>query len=211
MNLKEAFRYQMFLKNLMGAASISIQNREHCLVTTKKHNKNKANPEVEDVTETVETETEYYWNDDVISLMEQLVAEREKLTTAIGDAKASVGFDIDAAVETNKFRQMLGSSIKNMMRITPSKRIEQGRDYKFNVEGNQTPYFYDIEVVTKDNYDREAAKKTMRKMISDADKTSAEIDAAMINTIVNYEPKYDVNESFDDVMAEFTSDKEVIE
>ena len=36
MNLKEAFRYQMFLKNLMSVASISIQNREHCLVTTKK-------------------------------------------------------------------------------------------------------------------------------------------------------------------------------
>lgn len=43
----------------------------------------------------------------------------------------------------------------------------------------------------------------MRDMISAADKTSAEIDAAMINTVVEYEPVYDVNESFDDVMAEF--------
>ena len=42
-------------------------------------------------------------------------------------------------------------------------------------------------------------------MISKADKTSADIDAAMINTAVDYTPIYNVNDSFDDVMAEFTN------
>ena len=45
-------------------------------------------------------------------------------------------------------------------------------------------------------------------MISAADKTSSEIDAAMINTMVEYEPVYDVNESFDDVMAEFMEERQ---
>lgn len=207
MNLKESFRYQTFLESMMRSASSSLSQMQHCLTITKTHNRHKANPEAEDITEVVECEGVYYPNDDVIAFMEWLVGEREKLTSAIGKAKASVGFDIDAAVETNKFRQLLNGSIKSMMRYTPSKRTEQGRDYKFNVEGNQTAYYYDIEVVTEEAYNKDNAKRVMRSMISEADKTSAEIDAAMINTVVDYTPVYDVNESFDDVMAEFTESR----
>lgn len=208
MNLKESFRYQKFLETMMRSASTSIQMAGHCLTTTKVHKKNKANSDVEDLTEVVECESTFYANDDVIKFMSWLVGEREKLTTAIGKAKASIGFDVDAAVETNKFRQILNNSVKGMLRQTPSKRTEQGRDYKFNVEGNQTPYYYEIEVVTEEAYDRNSAKAIMREMISASDKTSAEIDAAMINTVVDYTPMYDVNDSFDDVMAEFIEQKQ---
>lgn len=202
MNLKESFRYQNFLDMMMRAASASIQQRDHCLKVTKTHLRSKANPDASDVTETVEGEV-FFANDDVIAFMAWLVKEREKLTTAIGAAKASIGFDIDAAIETNKFRQTVNGSIKNMLRYTPTKRVEQGRDYKFNVEGNQTPYIYEIEVVSEEAYDKTGAKTLMREMISKADEVSAAIDAAMINTKVDYEPVFDVNETFDDVMTDF--------
>lgn len=202
MNLKESFRYQNFLDMMMRAASSSIQQRDHCLKVTKTHLRSKANPDASDVTETVEGEV-FFANDDVVAFMAWLVKEREKLTTAIGAAKASIGFDIDAAIETNKFRQTVNGSIKNMLRYTPTKRVEQGRDYKFNVEGNQTPYIYEIEVVSEEAYDKTGAKTLMREMISKADEVSAAIDAAMINTKVDYEPVFDVNETFDDVMTDF--------
>ena len=202
MNLKESFRYQNFLDMMMSAASASIQQRVHCLMVTKTHLRSKANPDASDVTETVEGEV-FFANDDVVAFMAWLVKEREKLTTAIGAAKASIGFDIDAAIETNKFRQTVNGSIKNMLRYTPTKRVEQGRDYKFNVEGNQTPYIYEIEVVSEEAYDKTGAKTLMREMISKADEVSAAIDAAMINTKVDYEPVFDVNETFDDVMTDF--------
>jgi len=187
---------------MMRAASASIQQRDHCLKVTKTHLRSKANPDASDVTETVEGEV-FFANDDVVAFMAWLVKEREKLTTAIGAAKASIGFDIDAAIETNKFRQTVNGSIKNMLRYTPTKRVEQGRDYKFNVEGNQTPYIYEIEVVSEEAYDKTGAKTLMREMISKADEVSAAIDAAMINTKVDYEPVFDVNETFDDVMTDF--------
>lgn len=202
MNLKESFRYQNFLDMMMRAASASIQQRDHCLKVTKTHLRSKANPDASDVTETVEGEV-FFANDDVVAFMAWLVKEREKLTTAVGAAKASIGFDIDAAIETNKFRQTVNGSIKNMLRYTPTKRVEQGRDYKFNVEGNQTPYIYEIEVVSEEAYDKTGAKTLMREMISKADEVSAAIDAAMINTKVDYEPVFDVNETFDDVMTDF--------
>lgn len=202
MNLKESFRYQNFLDMMMRHASASIQQRDHCLKVTKTHLRNKANPDASDVIETVEGEV-FFANDDVVAFMTWLVKEREKLTTAIGAAKASIGFDIDAAIETNKFRQTVNSSIKSMLRYAPTKRVEQGRDYKFNVEGNQTPYIYEIEVVSEEAYDKTGAKTLMREMISKADEVSAAIDAAMINTKVDYEPVFDVNETFDDVMTDF--------
>lgn len=203
MNLKESFRYQNFLEGLMRNASASIQMRDHCVTLTKRHLRSKANPDAQDMEETVETEP-FTPNDKVICFMQWLVRERQKLTEAIGEAKATVGFDIDAAIETNKFRQQVNSSIKSMLRNQASKRMETGKDYKFNVEGNQSPYYYDIEAITTEAFDREASKKVMREMITEADRVSAELDAAMINTEVHYEPVYDVNESFEDVMAEFT-------
>lgn len=202
MNLKESFRYQNFLDSLMKEAAASIQEAGHCLKVTRTHMRNKVNPDVTDYEEIVEDEA-FFANDHVIEFMMWLIAEREKLSNAITAAKASVGFDLDAAVETNKFRQSVNGAIKNMLRYSPSKRTERARDYKFNVEGNQMPYIYDVEIVSEEAYDRASAKKHMRSIISEADKTSAKIDAALINTVVDYEPSFDVNETFNDVMTDF--------
>ena len=204
MNLKETFRYQNFLDSMMRAATNSVMNREHCLTVTKTHLRNKANPDAENIVETVEVE-KFYSNDDVLRFMEWLVNEKAVLTQAISKAKAAIALDLDTAIETNKFRQQVNNAIKNMLRFAPRKTIEQGRDYKFNLEGNQTVYYYDIEMESVEAYDKANAKKLMRDMISTSDTVSADIDSALINTQVDYEPKYDVNESFEDVMEAFVS------
>ncbi len=203
MNLKESFRYQNFLDSLLRCATSSVSNRDHCLTVTKTHLRNKANPEVADVTETVEVE-KFFKNDDVLSFMKLLVEEKLLLTQKISEAKASLsGIDLDAAIESNKFRQQVSNAVRTMMKHTPRKTVEQGRDYKFNVEGNQTAYYYDIEVESVEAYDKDSAKELMRNMIATADKNSTLVDAALINTTVDYEPKFDVNDSFEDVMESF--------
>ena len=205
MNLKESFRYQKFLDRMMISASDSITTYGHCLKTTKNHLMSKANPEVEDKLEEVEPDTPFYPNDDVIRFMEWLVSEKEKLSVAIGKAKAAAGIDIDAAIETNKLRQRVDAAIKMMLRRNGGKKIERGQSWKFNNEGVQSAYYYDVEVATTEAFDRERSKEVMREAIRKADEVSAEIDAALINTVVEYEPVYDVNESFEDVMAAFVS------
>lgn len=206
MNLKESFRYQNFLENMMFQAGSSITEREHSLTITKKHLRSKANAEAEDVEETVDY-GEFFKNDDILAFMLMLIEERNKLTNEIGVAKASIGFDLDATVETNKFRQTVALRAKGMLSYTASKKIERGTDYKFNVEGNQTQYYYDIEVEAVEAFNRENAKKVVREIMSEADKVSAEIDSAMINTEVNYKPPFNVNDSFEDVMAEYLAMK----
>lgn len=202
MNLKESFRYQNYLEGLMQSAGNSLTNSEHCLSVVKTHLRSKANSEAQDVTEAVDC-GEFYANDDVLQLMLYLIGEREKLTVAIDRAKSTIGFDIDAAIETNKFRQSVAGRIKSMLRYTGSKRTERGTDYTFNVERNQTQYFYDIEVVSTEAFNRDSAKKIMRDLLAQADKVSAEIDAAMINTPVEFDAPFNVNDSFEDVMESF--------
>lgn len=202
MNLKESFRYQNFLDNLMRDACMSVQNSDHAFKITKVHKKSNSNPDAVDLEEIVESE-DFAPNDDVIRFMQWLISEREKLTKAITAAKIAIGFDIDAAVETNKFRQMANTAVKRMLSNRTIRKTERGQDYKFNAEGNQMPYYYEIEVTSMEAYDRAASKDFMRTVIIDADKTSADIDSALINSTVNYIPKFDVNESFEDIMAEF--------
>lgn len=202
MNLKESFRYQKFLDGLMMNAGSYLQHPSFCLQTTKVHLRKAVNPEAEDVTEVVD-DGEFVAADTVMAFMAHLIEEREKLSIAIGAAKASIGFDMDAAIETNKFRQSLNGSIRKMLRFVGTKKKTTEMGYKFDINGQQVPYRYDVEVTTTERYDKEAAKTMMREVIAKADEVSAAIDAALINTAVAYDPPYDVNESFDDVLESF--------
>lgn len=203
MNLKESFRYQKFLDELMNSAAESVNARNHCLNTTKVHKRNAANPEVEDMIEEVKCPDAFYPNDEVIEFMKTLIEEKRLLSEAIGKAKAALDFDLDAAIESNKQRQYMARVIKSMLRYTPSINTETCKDYKFNAEGNQMPYFYTVDVVTTEAFSRPLAKEAMKKIAAEADVISAKIDEAMVNAVVHYNPPYDVNDSFEDVMAEF--------
>ena len=202
MNLKESFRYQKFLDGLMMNAGSYLQNPYYCLQTTKVHQRHAVNPDVDDVTEVVD-DGEFVPADTVMTFMAHLVDEREKLSIAIGAAKASIGFDMDAAIETNKFRQSLNGSIRKMLRFVGTKKKGTEIGYKFDINGQQVSYRYETEVTTEERYDKDAAKALMRETIAKADEVSAAIDAALINTTVAYEPPYDVNEPFDDVLEAF--------
>lgn len=205
MNLKEAFRYQNFLESLMKSAQNSIILRSHCLKVTENHLRSKANPDAVDVTKEAEVVDEFFPNDQVIRFLEWLITEREKLSVAIDNAKRTIGFDIDAAVEGNKFRQRACVAINGMLTYKASKRISKGEDYKFNNEGVQTPYVYEVEVISEEAFDRKKSRESMRKMRSEADEISAKIDQATVNTLVDYDAAYDVNDSFEDVMEKFVS------
>lgn len=203
MNLKEAFRYQNFLDRIFGSACSTIQYRDHSLNVVKRHLCNKVNQEAEDFEETVKTEEEFFKNDDVIAAMLFLIEEKEKLSVAINNAKKSITIDIDASTSVNKYRQQLNRALGAMMRYKTSSRFESAIGHKFNVAGDPVDYKYDVEIISTESYDRNSAKKTVRELNSISDKTSSEIDAAKINTNVDYTPVFDVNDSFEDVMNTF--------
>lgn len=201
MNLKEAFRYQNFLNGMINAAGTSIVAPENGYIVKKAHFPNKVNSEAVDYEEIQKAE-DAPENDKVIRAMLRILDERRKLSEAIGRAKANIGFDLDAAIETNKSRQMIAKSIDRMLtRYKAKKSTERGVGYKFNVDGNQAEYYYDVDVSYEENFDRASAKETARKLITEADDQSSNIDAAMVNTVVDYQPPFNVNDSLEDIVA----------
>lgn len=203
MNLKECFRYQKFLDRLIANAGESIDNRSHCLHTVKTHMCSKANADVEDFDEDVTTEEEFFMNDDLLKFMVFLVFQEEKLSTAISEAKRAAENDIDVAVAINKSTQSVVWYITRMLANKPSNRIETAIGHKFNVEGNQVDYKYDVKVSSTDAYDRELAKRVMKYMNSSADERSTGVDKVRIETEVDYDPPFDINDSFEDAVNTF--------
>lgn len=203
MNLKEAFRYQNFLDAMMERAQDSVSTGEHAYQVTKKHLKKAANPNAEDLIETVEPIEPFVPNDDTIRFMLWLTEERGRLTTAIDNTKKALDCDIDAAIEQNKFRQRAANGIKSMLYHKPTKGKEIGTDYMINGEGNQVPYKYTIEVERQEAFDRERAKDVVRNLLAEADAISTLIDSTMINSEVEYETGLNPSDEYDDVLAWF--------
>ena len=203
MNIKEAFRYQRFINSLMSGINGRALMAGEALKVSKVHHRHDVNPDAEDMTEVIESE-EYISVSRYISFIEALISEKDKITTAINNAKRTIGFDIDAAVESNKIRQEGRTALNSLLkRNKPYKRVENGSDYKFNADGNQVSYYYTVDVEATERFDKTEVKKKMKQWITEADGVSADIDTAMVTTMVDFEPRFDVNDSFEDIIAEF--------
>ena len=202
MNLKEAFRYQSYLDRIMSRACSSIIRPEHCILTKRLHKKSEVNPEDADIEEVVDVD-EFVENDIVVSFIENLIEQKEMLSIAIGNAKRGLPQDVDAEIEANKFRRKAVSALKYMLENKPKKSKSNGTGYRFNVEGNQVPYTYVIETTGEELFNRKADKAMARRLATDADKISETIDSYMVNTEVFYTPPFDVDEDYEDVIADY--------
>ena len=205
MNLKEAFLYQNFLDRLLNQTMATLSIQDNLLEVSKLHRRSKAIAGGEDEPEVAEV-PELVAPDAAISLALSIVKEKEALTKAIGVSKGNLAGgvgDMDAAIETNKCRQSVAEKIRSVLRIKSGKRVERGTGYTFNGEGNQVPYIYDVEVTTAERFDRAKLKATMQDLLSEADKVSAQIDEAVVNTKVDYTAPWDVNASFEDILSTF--------
>lgn len=202
MNLKDAFRYQKFLNKLSEDAICSITNRENCLRTTKAHKRSSVKPDAEDYVETIDNENPFTV-DDLIAFMKELAIEKEYLTCQINIAKNSCDFDIDSLIESNKIKQNMCNAIKTVLGIFPLSYTEKAKDYKFDINGIQIPYYYDVEIDETRTFDGDKAKAIMKNAIANCEERSKIIERMMINTEVNYSATYDVNDGFNDIVVDF--------
>ena len=78
-----------------------------------------------------------------------------------------------------------------------------GTGYRFNNEGNQVSYRCDVKRVTTINYDRNVIRRELSKLNKASDETSAKLDLCLVTSTVDYEPPFDVNDSFADAFERF--------
>lgn len=203
MNLKESYHYANYLDTLLNTAYHYLQNKGFITTTRQNHLRSKANNEAVD--EAIEVQKPYdvdFTPNNVIDFVVGVITEKELLADAIAKAKASTEINIDNAVAMNKKKQAFVSVLNGIVNIKPSEKITQGTDYKFNQQdGNQIRYFYNIEETTTIDFDRNDVKALIKKYSKECDDISAKLDAIEINTIVEHTQKYDINDTFEDLVG----------
>jgi len=206
MNLKEAFRYQNKLQQLMEEAQSILRWEKNVMKIENTILRHKVCSEAEDET-TVETpESEYADNiTQVACLLIYLLDERARLTYAIRSAKAAMDVAFDGEVSLNAKRQELAGLFRHMSELRSSEVLHPnaGVGYKFNAEGNQVSYRCDLKKVTTINFDRNKVRSFAVGLSKKADQVSAELDRQLVNTEVVYEGPFDVNDTFADVLQWF--------
>ena len=207
MNLKEAFRYQNKLQWLMTEAEEILRRDRNVVKVEQTALLHKVNPDAVDET-TMEPADTVYADQiaDIAVLLMFLLGERERLSRAIREAKKAMDMDFDGEVSLNTRRQELASIFRNMVQLRSSETVISGGGvgYKFNAEGNQVSYRCDLKTVTTINFDRSKIRSYAAALSRKADEISADLDKRMVNTEVSYEPPFDVNDTFAEVLARQT-------
>ena len=182
---------------------------EDANVTTvnEKHFRSRAAAgQIDETLDVTDYTSKVYPTDKVIDFLLVLIDEREKLARAIQAAKSQMELDIDTAVDVNKKRHGAIEVLREMRQLKSSSLLRKnfGTGFIFNNEGNQTNYRYDVEVVTTIDFDRNKIRATVDKLQKKADEVSAAIDAALINTEVNYVFPFDPHASAAEILEDFS-------
>ena len=204
MNLKEAFQAQNKIEKLFEFVSGYLDDEKNLVSVTEKHFRSKAAEGQPDEKISIAVDNKFP-PDKVIDFLRMLIDEREKLAKAIHNAKASMKFDLDSAVDVNKKRHNACETLRGLRQFQSSSLLQKnaGVGYVFNKEGNQTTYRYDIERVKTIDYDRNRVRDLIDKLQVQADKISNEIDAALISTPVNYTLPFDMHASNMEVIEDY--------
>lgn len=208
MNLKEAFRFQNKLESLINETEAILSSEDCVTLTRRTYLYKKVNPDVTNQTVTVTPDTEFYKQiNELIEFAMYLLDQKSKLSKAISITKNNLPLDLDGEVGMNRYRQRISDVFRYMARIKGKEvtEINGGVGYRFNNEGNQIAYKCDVEHVTTINFNRNTVRKYATQLSKTADETSLEIDKCMINYEVDFEPSFDVNDSFDEVFENFIS------
>ena len=202
MNLKESYRYANYLDELLSTAYTYLRNKGFVTTTVEEHLRKQSNPDVGN--ETIEVQKPFdveFTPNDVIDFVVKVITEKEKLSAAIAKAKNTTDVNIDNAIAMNKKKQGFVSVLNGIADIKPSETITTGNDYKFNNEGNQVKYFYNIKKITTIDYNRTDVKKLIKKYLKETDEISAKLDLIEITTQVDFVPAWDVNEKFEELVG----------
>ena len=112
---------------------------------------------------------------------------------------------MDSEVGLNRQRQDLAEVFRHMAML---RNIEKtiaggGSGFRFNGEGNQVSYRCDATQVTTIDFDRNKIRGMATALSKKADEISMSLDKCLVNTEVSYEPPFDMNDSFEDILSDF--------
>ena len=202
MNLKESYRYANYLDSLLRRAYTYLGNTGFVTTTVEEHLRSKSNPDVDD--ETIEVQKPYdveFTPNQVIDFVVKVLDEKEKLSDAIAKAKSTTEINIDNAISMNKKKQGFVSVLNGIADIKPSETKTTSKSYKFDINGEQKPYVYDVNRKTSIDFDRTDVRNLIKKYLKETDEISAKLDLIEITTHVDFVPAFDINSKFEELVG----------
>lgn len=200
MTLKECFQYANYLSKLLGTVDRYLYDTKFTMNRKEIHRRAKAvGEDIPD--ETVIESKEQYCEVtpmQMVDLEQAIIKEIDVLQDVIDEAKSGTGFD--KLVMINSKKRGVLATYENMAKLKPATNTICGTDYKFNAEGNQSPYKYEVEVQTSIDFDRNQIRNLIRKLRKECDDTSAKIDEIQLNK-VDFTPKYSIGDDVFDILA----------
>lgn len=212
--IKEAGRYANFLERTLDRlTALSYRGLESKIFKSEElHKKSASYKEAEDDTITIEYEDVVDISvEDLTKLILSIVKEKATLADMIAEAKKGISIEVDdismnldSSIEYAKvLRKVSDNYFKNLSRMKDSKRKEQERGYAFNVEGNQTGYFYEKEITTTLQFDKTEIIEKDKEQRMLADKLSEKIEQSMSQPLVEFEPTYSYLDTFEEVIKKY--------
>ena len=199
MNLKESYRYANYLDGLLSTAYTYLRNKGFVTTTVEEHLRKQSNPDVKN--ETIEVQKPFdveFKPNDVIDFVVKVIEEKEKLSESIAKAKNTTDVNIDNAIAINKKKQGFVSVLNGIADIKPSEKVINGTGYKFNQEGNQVKYFYNVKQITSIDFDRKNIRNLIKKYAKETDDISTKLDLIEVTTNVEYDPLFNINDNFEE-------------
>nr|DAE33728.1 MAG TPA: hypothetical protein [Bacteriophage sp.] len=201
MILKDAYRYQKCLSTMIGQAETLLLNNSFVTSTTQKHNRKKANSEAEDEIIEVDKPITDFTAMDVINFIADAIKEKQKISDAIVTAKRNTDIDIDSSISLNKIKQEYIGYLRRLAAMDSSERKTYGTDYKFDVDGKQTSYRYEVIETTTIDFDRNDVRGLAKKLQKECDNISSKLDLIELTTDVEFTPKWDVNDTLEEIIT----------
>lgn len=215
MTMKEAGRYANFLnKTIDELICLSTYGMDSKIFSiTEIHKKSASYKDAVD--ETIEVEFEDDIEIDIpnlTKLLDDLFYEKSFLAESIAEAKKDLiikiddnkDMNLDAAIEYAKLlRRFSELYLRGLAEKKDKKTKERRTGYAFNVEGNQTPYIYEAEVITTIVYDRKPLSEKIKINNLLADRISERIDLAMNLESVDFIPKFSYLDRPEDIINQY--------
>lgn len=201
--LKKSFEVQNYLSKLLAEALEILSYNDNITTTKQTHLRNKSYSEAQDEEITVKKSNELPFTiDNLVTFIDLLIAEIDKLTIAINDAKNYKGQYLDAMIAMNNKRRNVLHVYERMAKLKQTERVVKGTAEKFNEAGEQVTYKYDINETTSIDYDRDRIKSRVSSLRRQLDRVSTAIDEMQLSSMVVYDPIFEVGESLEDAVEQ---------
>ena len=205
MTLKESFRYQNFLDDILSQTENYLRITDNYMVVTEEHLRNKVIATAEnEISDNLANREIAVKPDVLVDFLISVLTEEEALTKAINAAKTQHCNDLNALTEINKSRRIVISTLKRMSQCKDKESTLKGSAYTFNAEGNQIPYVYDIKRSSKVDFNRAKVKSLISELSAESDRASATLDYWLTSVPVDFHPQFDMNDTFEELAEEYS-------